>query len=111
MEKYPLTNTSIDLIVLPCLSFTLPLLSFALAFHFPVFLPFEDFIVYLEAVQRWKEERMKGWEKQDEASRGRQKWIGKRKVEMGRWRGGGGDMGPVVVDTSATGAAEMEGDA
>lgn len=86
-EKYPLTSTSTDLIVLPCLSFALPLLSFAPTFHFPVFLPFEDFIFYLEAVQRWKEERMKGWEKQNEASRGRQKWIGKIKVEMGRWRG------------------------
>lgn len=46
--------------------------------------------------------------------------AGKIKVELGRWRreeneGGwgvwGGGMGPVVVDTSATGAAEMEGDA
>lgn len=50
------------------------------------------------------------------ASRERQKWIGKIKVEMGRWRwkengGWGREMGPVVVDMSATGAAEMEGDA
>lgn len=76
-EKHPLTDTSIVLIVLPCLSFALPLLPFALTFPFPVFLPFEDFIFHLEVVQRWKEERMKEWEKQDEASRERQTWIGK----------------------------------
>lgn len=28
-----------------------------------------------------------------------------------RERGGGRELGPVVVDTSATGTAEMEGDA
>lgn len=34
-----------------------------------------------------------------------------REKERGGRRGGGREKGPVVVDTSATGAAEMEGDA
>lgn len=91
-----LTNTSVDLIVLPCLSFASPLLLFALTCHFPVFLPFEDFIFNFEAVQRWKEERMKGWETQDgsferEAKMDWQNKSGNGEMAMERELGGGGE--------------------
>lgn len=60
-----------------------------------------------------KDGRRTGWRggKEDEALKGRQKWIGENKSGNREKANKREKIGPVVVDMSATGAAEMERDA